>query len=619
MVGMGRHRRGASLVEVLVVIGILAIAILAFIRLYPSGFLALKRSGQSDTATRLAQQEIERLKARSANLPHTIAPIVYDFSTGDPLLLVDPTLDPNDLGTQPNLPQDFPAYLASGVNRFRYIAGERAILGLPGPALGASDRYTEGIVYTALFAPIAQPPPTADEQQRRRYLTVTGPPMRRLILDSEYQRPNIEIYEYGIDYDAGKVLLRPLRGGSITYQVEFSFTYVAPSNRVETRFAVAIYQLGPTEPNPPTPQWYDLYIQNEQGGQTPVRELPGFLGVAPFSDTAARVFEERALGSQWSPNNPYEYQVLNPLTGTILINPNASGYYERYWRGVRPLEAYLSYYVHDWTILREEFTVPDNGRIRLAFADLKRVGDLQDDQTEYAGLGLGRDASGNPLQTDLIVVDMLTGRTAYFRQGSQLGATELAQELRNQILPDLRASVDYAAGVLQINNPDMRGRKIRVFYKVHENWAISVQKAASRYYLAQSPRGLTHDSCWYDIEAAYNGNAQSPVARRLYFTRSEAGKTVLLREYWYVDRDGRRHRGTNGVFRISEIPDPEDGIGLVYIDLRQVHPNAVRWDPSVTGQAMRGIQGLSVKVRVTHEPPGRRPRIDFDMLLPARD
>jgi prepilin-type N-terminal cleavage/methylation domain-containing protein len=39
MVGMGRRQQqGASLVEVLVVMGILAIAILAFIRLYPSGF-----------------------------------------------------------------------------------------------------------------------------------------------------------------------------------------------------------------------------------------------------------------------------------------------------------------------------------------------------------------------------------------------------------------------------------------------------------------------------------------------------------------------------------------------------------------------------------------------------
>jgi type II secretory pathway pseudopilin PulG len=596
MVGMGRRQQqGASLVEVLVVIGILAIAILAFIRLYPSGFLALKRSGQSDAATRYAQQELERLKARADNLPRAIAPVSYDFSTGESVLLIDPTIDPNDLGVQPNLPEDFPSVYASGVNRFRRIVGERVPLGLPGPTLGRRDQLTEGIVYTTLFAPIAQRP-TGERVgggDYRDYLVVTGAPMRRLILNSDFQRPNIRLFEYGIDYDAGKVLLRPLRYAPIAYQVEFSFAYVAPSGRVETLFVTAIIEFGPTDPFAPTPVWVDLSLPDG----SPVSGFSGYLGIAPFSDTAARVFSELPLGAQWSSENPYQYQVLNPLTGTILINPLASGYYERYWRGTRPLEAYVSYYVHDWTIIREEFTVPNSGRIRLAFSDLKQFGDLLDDQTQYEGLGLGVDVNNEPVRADLIIVDMLTGRAAYFRQGRQI------PELRTQTLPDLNATIDYATGNLQIGNSQMQGRKIRVFYKVHENWAISVQKAANRYFLAQNPVGMGYDSCWYD-------------ARRLYFTRSEAGKTILLREYWYVDANGNTQRGTNGVFRISETPDDT---GLVYLDLRDVHPNAVRWDPGVTGQAVRGVQGLSVKVRVTHEPPGRRTRTDFDILLPVRD
>jgi hypothetical protein len=328
----------------------------------------------------------------------------------------------------------------------------------------------------------------------------------------------------------------------------------------------------------------------------------------------ARRFVRLETDAPWSPVNPYQYKVLNLLTGTILINPLASGYYERYWRGTRPLEAYVSYYVHDWTIMREEFTVPSSGRIRLAFSDLKQVGDLQDDQTRYEGLGLGLDARNQPLQADLIIVDLLTGRTAYFQQGRQIRDSELARELSTQTLPDLNATIDYATGNLQIGNPQMQGRKIRVFYKVHENWAISVQKAANRYYLVQDREAMTYDTCWYDLGAVLDREPES--ARRLYFTRSEAGKTILLREYWYVDANGNTQRGTNGVFRISEVPD---ATGLVYIDLRDVHPNAVRWDPGVTGQAVRGVQGLSVKVRVTHEPPGRRTRTDFDILLPVRD
>ncbi len=604
MVGMGRQQRGASLVEVLVVMGILAIGILAFIRLYPSGFLALKRSGQSDAATRLAQQEMERLKSRAANLPRLIAPTSYDFSGSEPTLVIDPSIDPNDLGVQPNLPQGFPVEYASGVNRFRRITGERVNLGLPGPTLGSRNELTEGIVYTTLFAPIAQA--SAGGGVPDEYLTVTGAPMRRLILDSDYQRPNIRLFEYGIDYNAGKVLLRPLRGAPIRYLVEFSVVYVAPSGRVESLQLTEIITLPPTFPNPPTPVWVDLSIPNDIQSSV--------LGIAPFSDVVSRLFERLPANAPWSEESPYQYKVLNALTGTILINPNASGFYERFWRGTRPLEAYVSYYVHDWSVMREEFTVPNSGRLRLAFSDLKQVGDLLDDQSTYTGMGLGIDANNNPLQADLIVVDMLTGLAAYFRQGQQIPDSQLAPSLRDQLLPNLGATIDYATGNVQINNPNMRGRKVRVFYKVHENWAISVQKAADRYYLVRDPRTLTVDSCWYDFEAAYNGDTTDR-ARRLYFTPSEAGKTVLLREYWYVDANGRTQRGTNGVFKIRDVLEG----GLAYLDLRDVHPNAARWDPGVTGQAVRGVQGLSVKVRVTHEPPGRRTRTDFDMLLPVRD
>jgi hypothetical protein len=434
--------------------------------------------------------------------------------------------------------------------------------------------------------------------------------MRRLILDSDFQRPNIRLFEYGIDYEAGRVLLRPLRDEPVEYQVEYTVVYQtdSPDSRLETRFVTEVIQFPPTNPNPPEPQWRDLGLAGLPRGRV--------LGIVPYSDVVARRFVRLETDAPWSPANPYQYKVLNLLTGTILINPLASGYYERYWRGTRPLEAYVSYYVHDWTIMREEFTVPSSGRIRLAFSDLKQVGDLQDDQTKYEGLGLGLNESDQPLQADLIIVDLLTGRTAYFRQGRQIPDDELARPLRAQTLPNLNATIDYATGNLQIGNPQMQGRKIRVFYKVHENWAISVQKAANRYYLVQDRAAMTYDTCWYDFEAAYRGQMTNQ-ARRLYFTRSEAGKTVLLREYWYVDANGNTQRGTNGVFRISEVPDATTG--LVYIDLRDVHPNAVRWAPEITGQAVRGVQGLSVKVRVTHEPPGRRTRTDFDILLPVRD
>jgi type II secretory pathway pseudopilin PulG len=235
MVGMGRRQGGASLVEVLVVMGILAIAILAFIRLYPSGFLALKRSGQSDAATRYAQQELERLKTRADNLPRAIVPIRYVLEGDTPVLTVDASVSPDDLSQQPDLPRGVPALYASGVNRFRRIVGERVSLGLPGPLLGSRNQLTEGIAYTTLFAPIAQPPANRPIDE---YLSLTGAPMRRLILDSDFQRPNIRLFEYGIDYEAGRVLLRPLRNEPVEYQVEYTVVYqtdIPPRNAVRYR------------------------------------------------------------------------------------------------------------------------------------------------------------------------------------------------------------------------------------------------------------------------------------------------------------------------------------------------------------------------------------------------
>jgi hypothetical protein len=41
--------------------------------------------------------------------------------------------------------------------------------------------------------------------------------------------------------------------------------------------------------------------------------------------------------------------------------------------------------------------------------------------------------------------------------------------------------------------------------------------------------------------------------------------------------------------------------------------------PEVTGVAIRGVQGLSLKVRLYYEPDGRKVKIDFDALLTRKD
>ncbi len=606
MAQLARRQQGASLVEVLVAIGILTIAILAFIRLYPSGFLSIKRTGQIDSATRLAQRELERLKLRQDNLPYVIAPVRFENVNGRILIQVDPTVSPEDMGVQPNLPNGIDPDYAKGLNRTRRVLGERVALGQPGFIIGTNQR-TDGIFYTTAFAPIAVPPDDVDDATFNQYLFVYGNPMPRIELEAGDFR-DIRVYEYGIDYEAGAVLLRPLRSRPISYKIDYSYI-INNGGNLEARQVSTIIRLQPTGNQPPFPVWVPLTIpvagevpENFQ----PVNQVLGFSGIVPDSDLCARLFERVGIDDGWDPDYPYQYKVLNPLLGTVAFNPAASNFFEEFWRGRRALVANLDYIVHDWSIIREDITLSGSGA-RLTFTDIKQFGDLQDDQTTYQGIGLLGERGNSPVTADMVLIDLTTGATIYIRQGQQIRAEAMGIEDPNEYtLPNGALSVDYGSGFLRVNDLNLQNRKFRVLYKVNENWSLGVQKAAHRYFVSPVLEGMPVDACWY--------NPFEP-STRIYFNRSEAGKTVLLREFWY--RVGNANRqGTNGVFRISETPD---ATGYVYIDLRELYPNAERFAPEVTGVAVRGIQGLSLRVRMTYEPSARPIRIDFDTLLTRRD
>ena len=71
-------RRGTSLIEVLVVMLILLIGIMTVIQMFPTGFGVVKAGESRTIATKLAQQELERWKNMSQNLPDGILPTSFD-------------------------------------------------------------------------------------------------------------------------------------------------------------------------------------------------------------------------------------------------------------------------------------------------------------------------------------------------------------------------------------------------------------------------------------------------------------------------------------------------------------------------------------------------------------
>jgi hypothetical protein len=88
----------------------------------------------------------------------------------------------------------------------------------------------------------------------------------------------------------------------------------------------------------------------------------------------------------------------------------------------------------------------------------------------------------------------------------------------------------------------------------------------------------------------------------MYFPLSEAGKTVLIREYWYTNGSAIT-RIANETFKINAIRSQFVNLGgqpLTWIDIAapDKHPDATGWDTTSTGLAANGVQGISFRTRV---------------------
>lgn len=577
---------------------ILAIGIFAFISLYPSGFLAIKRTGQSGAATRLAEQELERLKGREDTLPYAIVPIRYEDRNGNRVMLINPQNAPNDLEPQPGDDLGDPDLLpyVSGSNRIRRIIGERVNIPLPSPIV-ARNTSSQGSVYITAFAPVEVINTVTDTSQNPLDggLLVYGNPMQRVETEAGQPAYFLQVFQYGIDYDPDdqgpQIALRPLRFRSISYKVDYAY-YAQSGGNYSVKQVSEVITLPPTDPQRPFSYWVPLQTATDD---------PDFAGLVPDSDTVGRLFERLPLALDWDPDYPYQYKVLNDQLGLIVFNPSSSGFYERFWRGTRPLVANVDYNARDWQIINEERSIPSDGVVRLTLSDWKQAGDLLDDQSEYAGLNLPGYGQNQP---DVVMIDLLSGAVAAYRQGTLIPGSGF----------DPRAQINYQQGVLRFptdgdRDTTMVGRKIRVLYKVNDEWALSVQKAVHRYYISGS-LVMPYDACAFD-------NSSPNFSTRLFFNRSEAGKSVMLREYWYADANGAQKRGSGGLFRISDTAAEN---GLHYIDLRDRHSTAVSWDSSVTGVALKGVQGVSLKVRLTYRPSGQRTiKLDFDAVVNRKD
>lgn len=585
-----KSREGISLVEVLVAIAIFVGGILAVMRMFPGGFMAVKHSQNVTLADRLAQAELERWRNRPANLPSGILPWGYDPNTGTYTVLAD--TDPEDLRdpTEPpgHWPDGFNMYYYTDVNKFRRVHGEVTKIPVP-----LSMDWGYGCVYVLGFSPILVDP------AQNSTLTVYGGPMKRLTLPRSLADLEISSSrEYVIDYDdsdgdreAAVIYVSPaayLRNYVLTY----SYWVDAPPRLVSVvsqAIEIAIATQAEIDQG-----YQGVYIPDPEPPGGLLKDNTSFIGVDRGSDSLHRAFSELALGAAWGPNNPYQYQVASPTVGVLLFNPAGYGYEELTARGKEPLTAYIDYTVLDWHIISDERKVADviqhpaDGAVKLSLRFLKEAGvTVEHNGDTYAGL-----APSYNLPNSILAVDMETGEV--YDETSTVPAG----------LPTAGApvmAVDYKEGIVTFNVA-YAAHTFRIYYRAEGDWALQTFKAYDVYgrsYGAPSSTSPGYGQYYYDSAALNSGGDY-----RVYFRLCHAGSTVAV-DYKYVASEPGGSMVEHTVYGdLCQVSMDTGNLGLCYIDLL---PKIERLYPAGTALAVKEVskvRGVSVGARVIWRESG---------------
>jgi type II secretory pathway pseudopilin PulG len=492
---------GATLVEIMVVLVILLIGIFLVIRVFPEGFGILRANGNRTLATRLAEQEMTRMRGDLSNLPDGV---LLSFPAGANGSLVTVTNeDPDNLGAYPANTTPVNPYFAD-VNKFRFIKGEAVKI-----PVAVTTAFGSGSVYTCKFGPLymnqvvgnrANVPTNAAEQAiYDSFLAVSGAPLTGIPAESDNTNPfrfrnfltNQQSYmiDYGGENDAAQIMFAP-RPPATPARANPNRTFRVTVN-VDTGSGFTTQTLTIVVPDSYDPQWQTLGITGE---------------IVPGSDVVVRAFDRIPYNGAWDSTDPYQYKLLSDNIqtgdtatyaniGILAFNPAGAGYSETTPRGVQPFTAYVDYNVLDWHIIREEREVPPvlgnaNGTVavRVTLRDLMRVGDALADNTFYNGI-----YGGTQRAVDIDVFDLNdpTGAPLLpgdYNNGNPIDAdpfTGIAYPNGTQadyyIEPDQRSGT-YRTGTIFVNtNRRPAGSKLRILYKAQGDWAVAVQKAYSRY------------------------------------------------------------------------------------------------------------------------------------------
>jgi type II secretory pathway pseudopilin PulG len=583
------HRRkrtagaGSTLIELLVVIVVFLIGILAVLQIFPGGFKVLNNTRNMAMARQLARAQIETVKSRADTMPEMILQVHYAFIGSTAVsILAETDHDSNHLGhdgdgidANGNV-TDGPDTLGRwdllvGANHIRRVIGEGGRV--PAPRQVGSNF---GGLMMLHFAPIAYDPayPTL--------LQVYGSDMVRRDGAPGFRVREWEYYLEDVEEPAARIHL-PMGPTARIYRLAMSAWI--NNGTVTSRRTIVDATVN-------VPAGTGFFADN-LANYAALQAGESFVGAEWESVRVARGFVPVA---SFTPDEPYEFQLLDQRLGILLFNPAGRDYLEVRPGRRAPLVARVNYDVFDWRIIRDEFRIATNVpyQQRLQLGNIRVRGALRPDYKQYTGLDIPvANGSGGFETRDILLLDLDTGGVYTpdsFATDKSLGLVTFrdvdgnpANGLQmNLILPGQASATTIAA----------EGRPVRALYQANNEWAVQVMMAPSLYSVTYARPSVAQ---YYVGGSSTSGG--SPL--RIYFPTVDVGRKVVVGEIYYRDTGGNLHVLRDQDFVIQD--GAGDPLGA-HIDIRSADANAAGFDFGTYGYAVRRVKGASVAVRVLWNP-----------------
>ncbi len=481
----GYKRAGFSLVEILVVLVVLIVGILAIVRLFPAGFIALRNAQNSTFADRLGQAALESLKQGQGTLPDAVYMYedAYMYAPGDAYGF-NPNVAPDDLysylsdGTGRNTSHQYGLLTANfaDINKQRFISNET--VAVPAAHVVSNTMYPP--LYAVAFGPIFLPSAPATGGGQLPYLTVNSTPWTVKNGDARLDPsdPNSSLNPAIARHVTNPAdTLSPGQGAYLGDLVAYNIASPQPPTAPVLRptQTTCLVDLGAGQIAVPTASYAQTFTltvtttTTTAAGVVTTQTVPytltvPALGLATNNNTTTGYNGEWFVTQDTTPTGaalpagpwvsvtltrPFQYMGILPAPSTsmpftadpyqyCLDSGNIAGGATTEnmgvlafnpiaggQNGIPPLQAQVSYQTLNWHVLHENLDVPSGGgTLKLVLDHLKRVGDVQFDGTVFAGLTTDANTPAAS-QYDLLMLDRDTGDIYGFRgTGGNIVATE---------------------------------------------------------------------------------------------------------------------------------------------------------------------------------------------------